>query len=49
MSENILNKLLKLNDIWLFVSDFEQSLYFYTQKLGFKIKRLQPGYVEFNF
>ena len=49
-----LEKLTKLNDICLFVSDFENSLKFYTEKFGFKIKRLQPdpehaNYAEFVF
>ncbi len=44
-----LEMLTKLNDICIFVSNIERSVKFYTQKLGFKIKRRQPGYVEFNF
>ncbi len=44
-----LEKLTKLSDICLFVTDIERSVQFYTNKLGFKIKRRQPGYVEFLF
>ena len=44
-----LEKLAKLSDICLFVKDIERSVEFYTKKLGFKIKRRQPGYVEFIF
>ncbi|MGA2545855.1 MAG: VOC family protein [Rectinemataceae bacterium] len=39
----------KLNDICLFVKDFETAKRFYTEKMGFKIKRHQKGYVEFDF
>lgn len=49
-----LNKLTKINDICLFVKDFNGSLKFYTEKFGFKVKRLQPdpenaNYAEFEF
>ena len=43
-----------MNDICLFVKDFKGSLQFYTEKFGFKVKRLQPdeehaNYAEFDF
>lgn len=49
-----LKKLTKINDICLFVKDFKQSMQYYTEKFGFKVKRLQPdvenaNYVEFDF
>lgn len=44
-----LQLLTKLNDICLFVRDFEKSVQFYTEKMGFEIIRRQPGYVEFDF
>jgi len=49
-----LEKLTKLNDICLFVDDFWGSVNFYTEKFGFKLKRLQPdektaNYAEFDF
>ncbi len=44
-----LEQMRKLNDICLFVQDFEGSIKFYEEKLGFEIIRRQPGYVEFNF
>ena len=49
-----LEKLTQLNDICLFVKDFQGSLKFYTEKFGFKVKRLQPdeehaNYAEFEF
>lgn len=49
-----LDKLTKLNDICLFVEDFDKALKFYTEKFGFKVKRLQPtpetaNYAEFEF
>ena len=49
-----LQKLTKVNDICLFVKDFQGSLKFYTEKFGFKVKRLQPdsehaNYAEFEF
>lgn len=52
MSE--LSKLTRINDICLFVRDFQGSLKFYTEKFGFKVKRLQPdetnpNYAEFDF
>ena len=37
-----LEMLTKLNDICLFVKDFQGALKFYTEKFGFKVKRLQP-------
>lgn len=51
---NCLEKLTKINDICLFVKDFNNSLKYYTEKFGFKVKRLQPdsenaNYVEFEF
>ena len=49
-----LDKLTKLNDICLFVDDFQGSLKFYTEKFGFKVIRLQPdpehaNYAQFDF
>lgn len=49
-----LDKLTHINDICLFVEDFQNSLKFYTEKFGFKVKRLQPdeehaNYAEFDF
>lgn len=49
-----LEKLTKINDICLFVKDFQGALQFYTEKFGFKVKRLQPdarhpSYAEFEF
>lgn len=51
---NSLQKLTKVNDICLFVKDFQKALTFYTEKFGFQIKRLQPdpehaNYAEFEF
>lgn len=49
-----LDKLTKINDICLFVQDFQGSLKFYIEKFQFKLKRLQPNaghpnYAEFEF
>lgn len=49
-----LEQLTKINDICLFVKDFRGALQFYTEKFGFKVKRLQPdaehaNYAEFEF
>lgn len=49
-----LQKLQKLNDICLFVDDFQGSLRFYVEKFGFKVIRLQPdpehaNYAQFDF
>lgn len=44
-----LRRLQKLNDICLYVPDLEEAVKFYTEKMDFKIKRRQPGYVEFDF
>lgn len=49
-----LDKLTKVNDICLYVKDFQGALKFYTEKFGFKVKRLQPdpehaNYAEFEF
>lgn len=49
-----LDQLTKLNDICLFVDDFQGSLNYYVEKFGFQIKRLQPdsdhaNYAEFDF
>lgn len=49
-----LDMLTKINDICLYVNDFKGSLKFYTEKFGFKVKRLQPNpenanYAEFDF
>ncbi len=49
-----LELLRKMNDICLFVKDFNGSLKFYTEKFGFEVKRLQPdeqnpNYAEFSF
>lgn len=41
--------LTKLNDICLFVDDLEETAAFYTTKLGFAVRRRQPGYIEFEF
>jgi len=41
--------LAKLNDICLFVEHLEETERFYTAKLGFAVKRRQPGYIEFDF
>ena len=38
-----LDKLTKINDICLFVQDFQGSLKFYIEKFQFKLKRLQPN------
>lgn len=51
---NPLDKLTKINDICLYVKDFNESLKFYQEKFGFKVKRLQPdsqnpNYAEFDF
>jgi len=51
---NPLDKISRINDICLFVDDFQGSLKYYTEKFGFKVKRLQPdpehaNYVEFEF
>lgn len=49
-----LEMLTQLNDICLFVEDFQKALEFYTEKFGFQVKRLQPdgkhaNYAEFEF
>lgn len=44
-----LNMLTKLNDVCFYVEDLEEAVDFYTEKMGFEIKRRQPGYVEFLF
>ena len=49
-----LEHLTKLNDICLYVQDFDACLKFYVECFGFRIKRLQPtpetaNYVEFDF
>jgi len=49
-----LEKLTTLNDICLYVKDFDACLRYYTEKFGFRVKRLQPdaehaNYVEFEF
>ncbi|MBS4208207.1 VOC family protein [Bacillus sp. FJAT-50079] len=44
-----LNMLTKLNDICFYVPDLEEAVQFYTEKMGFEIRRRQPGYVEFLF
>jgi catechol 2,3-dioxygenase-like lactoylglutathione lyase family enzyme len=49
-----LNKITKINDICLFVKDFDGSLQFYKEKFGLTLKRLQPdeanaNYAEFDF
>jgi hypothetical protein len=49
MKGSPVKRLRKLNDICLFVKDLEESERFYTEKLGFTVKRHQPGYVEFDF
>lgn len=45
----MLEKLAKLNDICLFVNDLETCEAFYREKLRFAVKRVQPGYREFDF
>ena len=49
-----LDMLTHVNDICLFVKDFNAALKFYTEKFGFRVKRLQPdpehaNYAEFEF
>ena len=49
-----LDHLAKLNDICLYVHDFDACLKFYVERFGFRVKRLQPtpeeaNYVEFDF
>lgn len=44
-----LEQLNKLNDICLFVHDLAACETFYQEKMGFTIKRRQPGYTEFVF
>jgi catechol 2,3-dioxygenase-like lactoylglutathione lyase family enzyme len=49
-----LDQLTRLNDICLYVRDFDASLKFYVEKFGFRVKRLQPNpeqanYAEFEF
>jgi len=44
-----LKMLTKLNDVCFYVEDLEKAVDFYTEKMGFEIKRRQPGYVEFDF
>lgn len=49
-----LKGLTKMNDICLFVNDFQGSLKFFTEKFEFDVKRLQPNpetanYAEFEF
>ncbi len=51
---NSLEKINKINDICMFVKDFNGALEFFTKKFGFKVKRLQPSiinadYAEFEF
>lgn len=48
---SILNK---INDICLYVDNFQESVKFYQEVFGFKLKRLQPSkekanYAEFEF
>jgi uncharacterized glyoxalase superfamily protein PhnB len=49
-----LEHLSRINDICLFVGDFDAAVKFYTEKFGFTLKRLQPdeenaNYAEFTF
>lgn len=49
-----LEHLTTLNDICLYVEDFDACLKFYVEKFGFRVKRLQPtpetaNYAEFDF
>lgn len=49
-----LDELNKMNDICLFVDDFDRALHFFTEVFGFRVKRLQPSpehanYAEFDF
>ena len=51
---NALEHLTKLNDVCLYVQDFDACLKFYVERFGFRVKRLQPtpetaNYVEFDF
>lgn len=46
----------KINDICLYVDEFQATVKFYQEVFGFKLKRLQPGpalkesnYAEFDF
>lgn len=44
----------KINDICLYVDNFQESVKFYQEVFGFSLKRLQPkeenaNYAEFNF
>ena len=41
--------LTKINDFCLFVEDYQGTVAFYRDKLGFEFKREQPGYMEFVF
>jgi lactoylglutathione lyase len=45
----VLEQLTKLNDICLFVEDLATCEAFYVEKLGFRVRRIQPGYREFVF
>lgn len=44
----MMEKLQTVNDICLFVDDLNVSEQFYTEKMGFTVKRRQPGYIEFQ-
>lgn len=49
-----LSQLTKINDICLYVDDFETMKQFYVEKFGFQIIRCQPdpslpNYIEFEF
>ena len=44
-----MTQLRKLNDVCLFVKDLEETERFYAEKLGFMVKRRQPGYIELDF
>ena len=43
-----LEPLRKLTDIGLFVEDLERAVAFYSETLGFELKRLDTGFAEFR-
>lgn len=49
MANEKLDGLTKINDICLFVKDFDKALKFYVEKFGFKVKRLQPDSIHPNY
>ena len=44
-----LKKLRKINDLCLFVKDFDGAVDFFTKKFEFELKRLQPNEEEANY